>query len=54
MLKRAGRDELEKAVTTVMKGQRYFSSEILEQLAQLEETATGNQNPHSRAAKWMC
>lgn len=43
VLKRAGRDELEKAVTTVMKGQRYFSSEVMEQLAQLEET--GEQNP---------
>jgi DNA-binding NarL/FixJ family response regulator len=45
MLKRAGRDELEKAVTAVMKGQRYFSSEVMGQLAELEETKTADGDP---------
>ena len=40
-LKRAGRDELETAVTTLMRGQRYFGSEVMEQLAQLDETGVG-------------
>lgn len=37
-LKRAGRDELETAVTTLMRGQRYFSPDVMEQLARLDET----------------
>lgn len=45
VLKRAGRDELENAVTTVMRGQRYFSSEVMEQLARFEEPASGDQDP---------
>ena len=45
VLKRAGRDELEKAVTTLMRGQRYFSSEVMEQLSQLEETGTAEHDP---------
>lgn len=47
VLKRAGRCELEKALSTLMQGQRYFSADVLEQLAQLEETtqAEGGQNP---------
>ncbi len=40
VLKRAGRTELEKAVTTLVRGQRYFSPEVIDQLAQLEETET--------------
>lgn len=40
-LKRAGRDELEKAVTTLRRGQRYFSPDVMEQLAQLDEKNTG-------------
>lgn len=39
VLKRAGRDELEKAMTTLMRGQRYFSNEVMEQLMSLDETA---------------
>lgn len=39
-LKRAGRDELETAVATLMQGKRYFSPEVIEQLARLDETAT--------------
>ncbi len=39
-LKRAGRDELERAVTTIMAGQRYFCPTVLEQLSGLEETET--------------
>ena len=38
VLKRAGRDELEKALTTLMQGHRYFSPEVMEQLARLDET----------------
>lgn len=41
-LKRAGRDELEKAVTTLMQGQRYFSPDVMEQLARLDETGTAD------------
>lgn len=40
MLKRAGRDELEKAVTALMQGKRYFGAEVMEQLAILEEPGT--------------
>jgi DNA-binding NarL/FixJ family response regulator len=43
-LKRAGRDELEKAVTTLMQGQRYFSIEVLDQLARLDENTTAEHN----------
>ena len=39
VLKRAGRSELERAISTLMQGQRYFSPGILDQLAQLEETS---------------
>jgi len=39
-LKRAGRDELERAVTTLMGGQRYFSPAVMEQLAGLDEPGT--------------
>lgn len=44
VLKRAGRNELETAVTTLMRGQRYFSNEVLEQLAHLEDTTMGEHN----------
>ena len=40
-LKRSGRDELEKAVTTLMQGQRYFSPDVIGQLAQFDENAGG-------------
>lgn len=40
-LKRAGRNELEQAVTTIMTGQRYFSPAVLEQLASTEDAVTG-------------
>lgn len=45
ILKSACRAELEKAVTTVMAGQRYFSPAVLDQLTCLDEMATGNVNP---------
>ncbi|GAB2576473.1 response regulator transcription factor [Spirosoma areae] len=45
ILKRAGRDELEKAVTVLSRGERYFSSEVIEQLAQLEETRADEHGP---------
>lgn len=45
VLKRAGRDELERAVTTIVQGKRYFSREVVEQLAQLDEAADGAHNP---------
>lgn len=45
ILKRAGRSELEKAITTLMSGKRYFSSEVLEQLTQLEETGSAQHDP---------
>jgi len=45
VLKRAGRDELEKALTTVMAGQRYFSPAVLEQLTCLAETDSGEFDP---------
>ncbi|RYF76905.1 MAG: response regulator transcription factor, partial [Cytophagaceae bacterium] len=40
VLKRAGRDELEKAVTTLRRGQRYFSPEVIDQLTYLQTDAT--------------
>ena len=40
-LKRAGRDELEKAVTILMRGQRYFSPDVMEQLAHLDDIGMG-------------
>lgn len=43
-LKRAGRDELERAVTMLMRGQRYFSPEVMDQLARLDETGTADQD----------
>ncbi len=45
VLKRTGRDELEKAITTIMQGQRYFCPDVLEQLACLEESTTADCNP---------
>ncbi|XWW47663.1 response regulator transcription factor [Fibrella sp. USSR17] len=36
VLKRAGRNELEKAITLIMRGQRYFSPEIIDQLTHLQ------------------
>ena len=45
VLKRAGRDELETAVKTRMQGKRYFSSDVMEQLAQLEETGADDFAP---------
>lgn len=44
-LKRAGRDELEKAVMTLMQGQRYFCPEVMNQLAQLGDTGTAAHDP---------
>lgn len=44
-LKRAGRDELEKAVTTLRQGRRYFSPEVMNQLAYLNETSAGEHDP---------
>jgi DNA-binding NarL/FixJ family response regulator len=44
-LKRAGRAELERAVITIMAGQRYFSPAVLEQLACADEMATGAFDP---------
>lgn len=44
-LKRAGRAELETAVTTLMQGQRYFSPDVMDQLARLEETTTADHDP---------
>lgn len=41
-LKPAGRNELEKAVTTLMQGQRYFSPDVMDQLARLNETSTAD------------
>ncbi|WP_018622541.1 response regulator [Spirosoma luteum] len=45
VLKRTGRHELEKAITTIMQGQRYFSPDVLEQLTCLEEATTTDCNP---------
>ena len=45
VLKRTGRHELEKAVTTLMCGQRYFSNEVTEQLMSLDETAMAAHDP---------
>ncbi len=45
VLKRAGRSELELAVTTVMAGQRYFSPAVLEQLTQHANHTTDDGNP---------
>ncbi|MBC8155393.1 MAG: response regulator transcription factor [Bacteroidetes bacterium] len=44
-LKRAGRDELETAVATLRQGKRYFSPDVIEQLARLDDTATGAHDP---------
>ena len=38
VLKRAGRYELETAITVLMQGKRYFSPDVLDQLSQLEAT----------------
>ncbi|UFH53886.1 response regulator transcription factor [Spirosoma sp. KNUC1025] len=40
MLKRTGRNELEKAILTLQSGQRYFCNDVLEQLALAEEIET--------------
>jgi DNA-binding NarL/FixJ family response regulator len=45
VLKRAGRGELEKAISTVMQGHRYFSPYILERLTELDETLTVEHSP---------
>ena len=45
LLKRSGRDELQKAVTTVMQGQRYFSPEIIAQLTQLNQIGPVDHKP---------
>lgn len=45
VLKRAGRNELEKAVTTLMQGERYFSPGVLELLTRLDENNSGEHNP---------
>ncbi|AQG78529.1 response regulator [Spirosoma montaniterrae] len=45
VLKRAGRDELEKAITTIMCGQRYFSPEVFEQLVQIEQHESTDSGP---------
>ena len=45
VLKQTGRHELEQAVTTLMRGQRYFSSEVMERLMSLDETAVAAHNP---------
>ena len=42
VLKRAGRAELELAIATITQGQRYFSPDILEQLAQIEDPGQTN------------
>ncbi len=45
VLKRAGRNELELAVTTVMAGQRYFSPAVLDQLTLANDATTDDGNP---------
>jgi DNA-binding NarL/FixJ family response regulator len=45
VLKRAGRDELETAIRTVMNGQRYYSPALMEQLTCLPHDNSLNQNP---------
>ena len=45
VLKRTGRNELEKAVMTLMRGQQYFSNEVMEQLMSLDETAVAAHDP---------
>ncbi len=45
VLKRAGRDELERAITMLMKGQRYFSPAVTDQLTQLDEADIGGHDP---------
>ncbi len=45
VLKRAGRAELERAVTTLMRGQRYFSSDVMELLVHLEGTGADEHDP---------
>ncbi len=47
ILKRAGRDDLEKAVTALMQGKRYFSSEVTELLAKLDELGEVEPNPRT-------
>ncbi len=45
VLKRAGRSELEIAITVLMQGNRYFSPDVLDQLSQLEETSQTEHDP---------
>lgn len=45
VLKRAGRNELETAITVLMEGKRYFSPDVLDQLSQLEATGQTGHNP---------
>lgn len=40
VLKRAGRDELEKAINTLRRGQRYFSPEVIDQLTYIQADAS--------------
>ena len=47
VLKRAGRNELELAVTTVMAGQRYFSPTVLDQLTLANDVTTNDGSPLS-------
>ncbi|MBC7572066.1 MAG: response regulator transcription factor [Spirosoma sp.] len=45
VLKRAGRSELETAITAIMQGNRYFSPDVLDQLSQLQETGPNDHDP---------
>lgn len=45
MLKRSGRDELEKAIVALTQGKRYFSNDILELLADEDEAQVPDHTP---------
>lgn len=45
VLKQSDRTELEKAVTMLMQGQRYFSRDVMKEPVSLEETGSAEHNP---------
>lgn len=45
ILKKSGKDELEKAIEKIMSGKKYYSEEVIEELAASDETDLNNNQP---------
>lgn len=45
ILKKSGKDELEKAIEKIMLGKKYYSEEVIEELAASDETDLNNNQP---------